>query len=61
MYSSEIQELLRIRNNLVTIKEYIAITDSPQIDHIKYDNGLFVLWTSDNYRFELKIRRAEDG
>lgn len=57
MYSYEIEKLLKIRNNLVSIKEYLAITDSPQIDHIKYDNGLFYLWTTDNCKFVLKIRK----
>ena len=56
MYSEEINRLLKIKNNLVSIKEYLAITDSPQIDHIKYDNGLFYLWTTDNYRFILRIK-----
>ena len=56
MYSYEIMRLLELKNNLITIKEYLKITDSPQIDHIKYDNGLFYLWTTDNYRFILKIK-----
>lgn len=57
MYSYEIEQLLKLRNNLVSIKEYLIITSSPQIDHIKYDNGLFYLWTNDNYKFVLKIRK----
>lgn len=57
MYSYEIEKLLKLRENLVSIKEYLTITDSPQIDHVKYDNGLFYLWTTDNYRFVLKIRK----
>ena len=56
MYSYEIMRLLELKNNLITIKEYLKITDSPQIDHIKYDNGLFYLWTTDNYRVILKIK-----
>lgn len=60
MYSYEIEELLKRRNNLVSIKEYIKICNSPQIDHIKYDKGLFYLWTNDGYSFALKIRR-ENG
>ena len=56
MYSSEIQELLKIRNNLISMKEYIEICNSPQIDHIKYENDKFYLWTTDNYKFELKIK-----
>lgn len=63
MYSNEIEELLKLRNNLVSIKEYIEISikeyieicNSPQIDHIKYDNGLFHMWTNDNYKFVLRI------
>ena len=62
MYSEEIKELLRLRNNLVSIKEYLKIIESPQIDHIKFDeNGLFYLWTNDNYKFCLKIRREQSG
>lgn len=57
MYSHEIEQLLKLKNNLVTIKEYLKITESSQIDHVKYDNGLFYLWTTDNYKFVLKIRK----
>lgn len=59
MYSHEIEECIKIRNNLVSIKEYLKITESTQIDHIKYDNGLFYLWTTDNYRFILKIKEEK--
>ena len=59
MYSHEIEELLKIRNNLVSIKEYLKIIESTQIDHIKYDNGLFYLWTKDNYKFILKIKEEK--
>ena len=55
MYSKEIEELLKIRNNLIYVKEYVEICNSPQVDHVKYDNGLFHLWTTDNYKFVLKI------
>lgn len=58
MYSYEIEELLKLKNNLISIQEYLKITDSPQIDHIKYDNGLFYLWTTDNYRFVLRIKEG---
>lgn len=57
MYSYEIEELLKLKNNLVTIKEYMEICNSTQIDHIKYENGLFKLWTNDNYYYELSIRK----
>ena len=57
MYSEEIAKLLRIRYNLVSIKEYIQIIESPQVDHIKYENDEFYIWTTDGYTFKLKIRR----
>ena len=57
MYSYEIEQLLKIRNNLVSIKEYIQIITSPQVDHIKYEDEVFKIWTNDGYKFELKIRR----
>lgn len=56
MYSKEIQELLKLKNNLVTLEEYLRIIQSPQIDHIKYENGIFNIWTNDEYKFELKIK-----
>lgn len=57
MYSYEIAKLLELRYNLVSIKEYIQIIESPQVDHIKYDNGEFKIWTNDGYTFTLRIRR----
>ena len=40
MYSHEIEEYLKIRDYLLTAKEYIKILqESPQIDHIICDNG----------------------
>ena len=60
MYSYEIEELLKRRNNLVSIKEYIKICNSPQIDHIKYENDTFFLWSNDGYSFKLKIKKGDD-
>lgn len=59
MYSHEIEELLRVRNNLVSIKEYLKIIKSPQIDHIKYENDTFFLWSNDGYSFKLKIKKGD--
>ena len=56
MYSHEIQELLELRNNLVSVKEYIEIIKSPQVIYVKYTNQLFHIWTTDGYRFVLKIK-----
>ena len=57
MYSYEIAKLLKLRYNLVSIREYLEIIKSPQIDHIKYENDEFKIWTTDGYTFTLKIRR----
>jgi hypothetical protein len=59
MYSYEIAKLLKIRYNLVSIKEYIQIIESPQIDHIKYENDTFFLWSNDGYSFKLKIKKGD--
>lgn len=57
MYSKEIEEYLKVRNHLLTIKEYCDIVKfSPQIDHVKYDGNNFHVWTTDNYEFVLKIK-----
>ena len=56
MYSYEIEKLIKLRNGLVTLKEYIEITNSPQVDHVKYENDKFYIWTEDGYKFVLKIK-----
>lgn len=57
MYSWEIAKLLKIRYNLVSIKEYIQIVSSPQVDHVKYEDNQFKIWTNDGYTFTFRIRR----
>lgn len=57
MYSYEIENLLKLKNYLVSVQEYLEIVKSPQIDHIKYENDAFNIWTNDNYNFVLKIRK----
>lgn len=62
MYSWEIQQLLQIRNYLISNKEYFYILDtSPQIRGIEYkpyeDN--FYMWTDDNFNFKFKVYRLE--
>ena len=56
MYSEEIKRLLQIRNNLVSVKEYIQIINSSQVDHVLYKDDEFHLCTTDNYYFKLKIK-----
>lgn len=60
MYSYEIEKLLKLRQNLVSIQEYLEIIKSPQIDHIKYENDTFFLWSNDGHSFTLKIKKGDD-
>ena len=55
MYSHEIQQLLEVRNYLVTLQEYKWIVTSPQVIYVKYENEEFKIKTSDGYKFTLKI------
>ena len=60
MYSEEIKYLLQLRNELITINEYIKIVStSPQINHIKYEDNYFKISTDDNYNFKFKIKEIE--
>lgn len=59
MYSYEIEKLLKLRQNLVSIQEYLEIVKSPQIDHIKYENDTFFVWSNDGYSFKLKIKKGD--
>lgn len=61
MYSHEIEKLLKLKNNLVSIREYLEICSSPQVDHIFYENDEFTIWTTDNYKFTLKIKEEKSG
>jgi len=57
MYSEEIKKLLEQRNYLVSMKEYVKIVKSPQVDHVIYKNQEFNIWTTDGYKFKLQIRK----
>lgn len=57
MYSEEIKRLIEQRNYLISIKEYIEIIRSPQVDHVTYKNQQFILWTNDGYQFKLQIKK----
>ena len=59
MYSMEIKRLLELKKNLVNLNEYFMIINSPQVDHIKFDDGVFNIWTSDGYKFKLKIENEQ--
>ena len=57
MYSEEIKSLLELKNYYIELKEYLKIINSPQVDHIKYENQMFNIWTKDGYYFKFKIKR----
>jgi len=62
MYSWEIEQLLRLRNYLLDVKEYLDICQgSPQITRIHYDcfNDDFTIDTDDRYQFKFKVKRKD--
>ena len=57
MYSHEIEELLKIKQNVLSIAEYLEIlSSSPQINHVKYDNGCYQIETDDKYKFRVQVK-----
>ena len=59
MYSYEIEQLLKMRNYLLSVKEYFYICDnSPQIVRVTYNpfDDIFIIYTNDNYEFKFKVR-----
>ena len=60
MYSHEIAELLRLRNYLVSMEEYIKIVSSKQVKWVKYNpfEDKFYVGTEDKYNFDFKIKRT---
>lgn len=62
MYSWEIQNLLELKEYLISNREYFYILDtSPQIRGVQYkpfeDN--FYIQTDDNYNFKFKVYRKD--
>lgn len=61
MYSSEIKQFLEERNYVVSIDEYVMLTDPdlhPQIDMVKCDiwDGKIKMLMKDEFYFEFKIK-----
>lgn len=56
MYSYEIACLLEQKKYLISVKEYLKIINSPQVDHVVYKNQQFYIYTNDGYQFVLKIK-----
>ena len=60
MYSWEIEQLLKLRNYVLSVKEYFDLCDnSPQIVRVTYNpyEDSFLIKTSDNYEFKFKVRK----
>ena len=62
MYSNEILELLRLRNYLVSVEEYIKLISSNQVNYVKYNpfEDKFYVSTNDNYNFEFRVNIDKD-
>ena len=60
MYSWEIQELVELKNYIITIQDYINIIQtSPLVDHVLYNQDHFEMFTEDNYKFKFKIKEIK--
>ena len=62
MFSWEIQKLLELRQYLLTVQEYIEISDikkNPQIKRVHYEpfEDSFYIDTDDNYNFKFKVKK----
>lgn len=62
MYSHEIDQLLKLRNFLLSREEYLEVVNpkkNPQINFAKYDsqNDSLEVNTTDNYHFKFKVKK----
>lgn len=55
MYSHEIKNLLEKKKGLITIKEYLDIIMSPQINHVIFNGNEYEASTTDLYSFKFRI------
>lgn len=58
MYSYEIEQLLKLRNYLISNYEYLKMIEtSPQISRTRYNpySNDFETWTKDDYYFRYKV------
>lgn len=62
MYSWEIENLLKLKNYVISNKDYFNICNtSPQINTVNYvpvENN-FYIGTKDNFNFKFKVYRKE--
>lgn len=56
MYSHEIESLLKYKNYLINVKDYINIIESRQVREVDYKgNNNFEVITDDGYKFSFRI------
>ncbi len=63
MYSWEIQQLMELRNYLLSVEEYTNIcSNSPQINRVSYNafENNFMISTDDNYSWQFKLKKKEE-
>ena len=62
MYSWEIKEFLKSKNNLISNEEYFEICKSSQISHIEYKphENIFHIWTKDKFEFVFRVKKVEE-
>ena len=66
MYSWEIEEFLKSKNNLISNEEYFEICKSSQISHIKYEphENIFHIWTKEKdkveFEFVFRVKKVEE-
>ena len=60
MYSHEIEQLLKLKNYILSVKEYFNVCSSSQIKYIKYDpfEDVFYISTEDKYNFKFRIKKS---
>lgn len=62
MYSWEIEQLLKLRNYLISNEEYLKMLGtSPQIREVEYKpyEDTFYMWTDDHYNTKFKVYKKE--
>lgn len=60
MYTYEIDNLMKIKNYLISAREYLQICNtSPQIREVKYDpyQNNFMIETDENYKVYFKVKK----
>ena len=56
MYSHEIEQLLKMKNYLITVQDYIKIIESSQVREVNYNgNNNFNVSTNDGYSFSFRV------